>query len=435
MAIPGASFPGGMPGEPSYPSSAPRATGGTRQPKSAKGPKVVRARKDQHHIDAVNRRKAKLHANAMQRYNAAHAGGAAPLPPSDQALIDAAIRSRFGPEEQGLRNQLSQNAMYSAGLGDWYKQATDQIRALQSGANTQAQNTIGQVQSYASQPTLPGNPQDAQAATARNNLNAAFASQIGANATSNSGALDRFMAAMAIQQANQSGQAQLQRMGLYGQQGQLGQQKADYGLTYGSQLASDRQALDIKQGTLDYLTGNAQAGQKKSAAQTAKTTADLKYFTQHGYYPPTGPPKGPSATEQINEAKLAFFNKHGYWPPTGPPKSPKGSGSNSTYSKSKIQGFRASWDFALEKANQLNKAGSYKDKKGKTHVIDVNAAYSGLLDATKDPDIAKAAAYVAFGKEIPPELRHRLAVKGVHPPKRITGRVKGGGPYGTGRMG
>jgi hypothetical protein len=32
-----------------------------------------------------------------------------------------------------------------------------------------------------------------------------------------------------------------------------------------------------------------------------------------------------------------------------------------------------------------------------------------------DADVAKAASLLAFGKTVPKDLRHRLAVKGVHP--------------------
>jgi hypothetical protein len=117
------------------------------------------------------------------------------------------------------------------------------------------------------------------------------------------------------------------------------------------------------------------------------------------------------------------------------PNSGKGSvGSNSTYSKSKVQGFRQNWDYARATAHQLKEKGTYKDKSGKVQNISTDVAYSALLNATKDPDIAKAASLVAFGKPIPSDLRHRLAVKGVHVSDPKVGKTPGGGPYGTGRM-
>lgn len=404
MAIPGASFPGGMPGEPSYP-SAPYARSGKSQPRSPRGPKKTIT--------------VKRHTRTVSKPPKNHPpkGPQAPLPPSDQALIDAAVRSRFAPEEQGLRNQLTQNAMYSAGLNDWYKQATDQIRALQSGANANVQGTIGQVQAYASQPTLPGNAQDAQAATARNNLNAAFAAQIAANATSNSGALDRFMAAMAVQQANQAGEAQLQRMGLYGQQGQLGRQKADFGLTYGSQLAqsqqkalTDRQKLELAAKALNIKLDTLNNVQKPLAKSLIKDRG-TKAKQGRSKIRETKQQHAIQNALDVNDLALKAYKL------AHPNAGKKGAGSNSTYSKSKVQGFRANWDYAQATAKQLRDKKTYTDKQGRQKPVTQDVAYSALLAATKDPDIAKAAALAAFGQPIPADLRHRLAIKGVHPPK------------------
>jgi hypothetical protein len=397
-------------------SSAPYATGGKAQPRSPHGPKLK-----------PKKVKIKSHTRTVTPKVPA-----APVNP-DQALIDAAVRLHFGPQEQGLRNQLSQNAMYSQGLPGWYQQATDEIRRLQQGANAGAQQTLGQITAYNSPATL-ANPTDQQAANARNNLNAAFAAKFGADANSNSAALDRIAAAMAVQQANQAGQAQLQRIGLYGQQGQLGQEKADYGQTYGASIQQARdkaaadalktdlaaKALGLKVDTLNKvqiplaqsLEQNRTAGQK-----VARTNAREKQ--RH---------------DQQMEALGTRNADISDWKAHHPNAGKKGAGSNSTYSKSKIQGFRQNWDYAKATAHQLKEKGTYTDKQGKVQNISTDVAYSALLNATKDPDIARAAAYVAFRKPIPADLRHRLAVKGIHVADPKVGRTPGGGPYGTGHM-
>jgi len=171
----------------------------------------------------------------------------APAGVTDQALINAAIRSRFAPQEQALGAQLNQNARFSSGVNDWYKNAQAEIAGLRDQGNAAAQQTLGRITAYNSQPTL-ATATDQQAATARNNLNSEFAAMFGRDATANSDAMNRLAAAYATQQGNTLNQANAQRMGLLGQQGQLGQQKADYGLTYGAQLqAGQQKALSDQQ--------------------------------------------------------------------------------------------------------------------------------------------------------------------------------------------
>src|SRR4051794_18708659 len=119
----------------STPSSAPVATGGTRQPESARGPKLPKPKTV----------KVKAHTRKV-----APKAPKAPANP-DQALINAAVRSRFAPQEQALNQQLQQNTRYSSGLGDWYTNALNEIRGLQAQGQTQTQQTLGQLGQYNSQ--------------------------------------------------------------------------------------------------------------------------------------------------------------------------------------------------------------------------------------------------------------------------------------------
>lgn len=344
---------------------------------------------------------------------------AAPKPPAlptDQALINAAVRSRFAPQEQALNNTLNSNTRYTSGLGDWYGNALNEIRGIQAAGNAATSQMVGQVQQYASQPTLP-NAADQQAATARNNLNAEFAAKLGANGISNAGALDRIAAAMLIQQGNQRNAANVERQQLLGQQGSLGQQKADYGLTYGADLQSarDKAALDdaknqlaakalglkideyenVKVPLAKSLAGDRRNKQKVARSKTRQARQQNEI----------------SNALKVNDLALKAYKL------ANPDAGKKNAGSNSTYSKAKIQGFRANWDYARATAQQLKKQGTVASGPHKGKPITVDDAYQALLGATKDPDIAKAAAYLGYGKAIPPALRQRLAVKGVHPPK------------------
>jgi hypothetical protein len=134
-----------------------------------------------------------------------------------------------------LNAGLAQNTRFSNGIGDWYSNALADIKGLQAQGNAQAQETLGRITAYNSQPALQ-NATDQQAAGARNNLNSEYAAMFGRDATANSDAMNRLAAAYAIQQGNTQNQANAQRQQLLTQQGQLGQQKADYGLQYGAQL-------------------------------------------------------------------------------------------------------------------------------------------------------------------------------------------------------
>lgn len=406
----------------SYPSYDPRAYHGPKNDpifKAAFPAKKVKVK--QHTRNAARPKK-----------NAAPAIAPVPVDPN-QAIIDAATNARYGPQELAIKQQLAQNARFTGGLPTWYANAMDEIRGLQAGQQKLAADTAARVGSYNSAATLV-NPTDQQAANARNNLNAEFTQKLAADATANSGGLDRFIAAMGIQKANELYGANVDRENLIGQRGALGSEKAAYATQYGGEIAKQDAATATKQQANDIAAkalGIKTQTLKKVQIPLAKSLASDRTAKQKVARSTT---RERVRHDQQMEALGLTRNNIAKWKAEHPSAGKKNAGSNSTYSKSKVQGFRANWEYALEKAHQLHEAGSWRDKQGTVHNIDVTAAYQGLLDAIKDPDIAKAAAYTAFGKPLSPQLIHNLAVKGVHPPAYQAPKIAGGGPYGTGRM-
>jgi hypothetical protein len=330
-------FPYNTAGEPNVPQpSVPHASGGKVQPRTPKKVKV------------------KAHTRTVKPKAAPKAKPKNP----DQALIDAAVNLRYGPQEQAIGQQLTQNTRYTSGLGDWYGNAMREVQALQAGQAAQSQQALGQVTNYASQPTLP-NATDQQAAGARNNLNAEFASAFGQNANSNTAALDRLQAAFLLQQGNTQNQANADRIKMIGEKGALKGQEGDYRTNYGAQLQSQRQtaalnqekanlaaqALGLKVDTLNKvqvplaqsLTSD-RASKQRVARSNARTQRirvrnesmnnDRKFQLDKAKFGlaqakqnwQQAHPKGPSASEQKTAADLKYFKKHGYYPPTGPPK-------------------------------------------------------------------------------------------------------------------
>jgi hypothetical protein len=394
-------------GTPAPDPNAPYATGGRRQPVT--GPKR-KTPVDPRHAAAVKRRDAKLHANAMVRYNAAKAPS---LSASDRALLDAATRLKFGETETGLNQQIQANQGYQQNIPGWYAQALQEIKGLQGQGQKNSQGALERIQSYNSKATVPGNATDQQSADARNNLNAEFAAMFGRDSQANSAFMDRLAAAQAIAQGNALAGAGQDKQKLLAAKTALGGQKADYKLGYLAQQQAAQQKAAADQAKLDLaaqalglkvetyknvqvplaksLAGDRTAGQKVARGKVrSKNKQDAVKNAQW-------------ANEQALKAyKIAH------------PNSGKGAGSNSTYSKAKVQGFRQNWDYAQATAHQLKDTKTYKDKAGKVKPVTEGVAYSALLNATKDPDIAKAASLAAFGQPIPPELRHRLAIKGVH---------------------
>jgi hypothetical protein len=327
-------YSGGFGKKPSYtygPDEVPHATGGKVQPASPRGKKI----------------KVKAHTRVVKPKVTKPTGG-----PSGNPILDALVRQRFGGVEQNLKQQLASNARFTSGVPAWYAQAINEIKGIGAQGATQGQQAIAQAQNYNSPVAATGTPDAAQAANARNNLNSQYATMLTRDQQANQDFLNRLSGAMQVQQGNTLNQANVQRQNILGQQGQLAQQKGDFKTTYAAQQATAQAKTDIEnkkiQAGLLIAQGKTDAAmqvlgslnqdrksknniartnartqrirvrndqmksdrqynldvQKFGAAQAkqnwqethpkpsdAKTAADLKYFKQHGYYPPTGPPK------------------------------------------------------------------------------------------------------------------------------------------------
>lgn len=382
----------------------------------------ARTSQNAHHVAAVKRRNAKLHANAMKRYNAAHA--APPVNP-DQPLVDAAVRLKYGPQQDALNQQIQQNTRYTSGLSDWYSNAMNEIRGLQAQQAAQSQQQLGALTNYASQATL-ANPTDQQAAASRNALQAQFANESSRDAASNSAAMDRLAAAYAAQQGNSAYQANVQRQQLLAQQGQLGSQKADYATTYGADLAqaeqkalSDAQknqiaakALGLKVDTLNKVQiplAQSLMTNRTASQKTARSNVRLKKSqqaeTKHQNAVNNALKVGSQSEKALNDS-LKLQQKG------------KGSNkSNGRYTQTQLNKYDNQWRGALALADHLKAAGSYVDKKTKkTLPITRDVVYSALLkEYPNDPEFASAAADLAYGRGLSARDRHILSTKGVHP--------------------
>jgi hypothetical protein len=142
--------------------------------------------------------------------------------------------------EQNLKQQLASNARFTSGVPAWYAQAINEIKGIGAQGAAQGQQAIAQAQNYNSPAAATGTPDAAQAANARNNLNSQYATMLTRDQQANQDFLNRLSGAMQVQQGNTLNQANVQRQGILGQQGQLAQQKGDFKTTYAAQQARRR---------------------------------------------------------------------------------------------------------------------------------------------------------------------------------------------------
>lgn len=111
-------------------------------------------------------------------------------------------------------------------------------------------------------------------------------------------------------QSTAAGQVPVARRYFEQQKAQLEGQRNAQALANFQDIRSNEQNAEIARATLGL-------NQAKAAADT-----DLA----RGVDPVTGKPlpaEAPSASDQKTQAELDYFNEHGYWPPTGPPSEPK----------------------------------------------------------------------------------------------------------------
>jgi hypothetical protein len=158
--------------------------------------------------------------------------------------------------------------------------------------------------------------------------------------------------------------------------------------------AVDAANIDIKRG-IDPVTHKKIV--KPLTPTAEKTKADLAFFKQHGYYPPTGPPKpgkGATATGSAATARKVAAN---------------------TKTRSLITTAKA--DAAYLKTQQI----PIRDKDGKptghTRSLTEAEIRAGLRKKYKDADVANAAMDLALLGHISPENQRRLKARGIGVPK------------------
>lgn len=317
MALPTYSL--NNPGVPKYsfPSApdAPVATGGKQQSRSPRGPKVKKSKPSP----------------------VKSAPKAPALDPTTKALLDAAVKLRFGGQEQALGQQLQSSARFASGVPTWYSQAIANIKAQQT--------PVGPVQA----PTPTGDP----AADSRANLNAAFAQQVAQRQGAENDFLTNVGAGLQVQQGNVLNANAQQQNQIRQQQTQLAGDKGAFKTTTLADMqaeqakAAQEQAkiqasLAIADGKLglarDILNNvtkpkttaeikskrsaaraqkiNAQANQQRAADAHAKAQRDANFFAKHGYYPSSSSPKITAKAKQITDqrkenAKLADQTSRG----------------------------------------------------------------------------------------------------------------------------
>lgn len=349
---------------------------------------------------------------------------APPQAVTDAQLIAAAERLRFGDQATALQGQMNQNTRFTAGMGDWYANALNEIKGLQGQGRANSAAALQQVQGYGSAPAIQ-TPEAIQAAQARNALGAEFAAKFSANANSNSAAMDRLAGALQIQQGNTRNQANVDRQQLLGAQANLAGQRGAFRTEYGAQLQDSRakaaseaakqdlaaKALGLRVDTYN----NVQLPLANSLMDDRKTDNRLAA---------TNPSRKKTAQQ------VAFFNKHGYYPPTGDPAKKGNSGSNfkrtegqKTKHKSIVTGIQNGVsEITRMKGLKKKGGGAYSEATIRRYLGEVHKLPPHVIDAAFEM-------YESNGTLSPATIK-RLKDAGLLAPKKEWKRKRVGQRYG-----
>jgi hypothetical protein len=347
---------------------------------------------------------------AQRKTNAFNAAPAAPgssyTNGSLNQLLDILTRQKFGPEQQALDQRGHDMPLWFQA----YRKQVDDARLAENAAvgqqvtslnnfATQASGDLG----YTGDGSDPAAAQRAQAAAAVRasgiTNQAAIAQQLG-------GIQNSFLTNTGLNSFGLQNGAMAQ---LGQQRQQLARDRGDFRVTQRGQILSDeadsalKNALTASQiGENEAQTSATQATTAKTKADTTKTKAENAYFKKYGHYPKRG---GTSAADKVAEARLKFFNEHGYFPPTGPPKTGKG-GDKDEFGNTPKQ--RQAAQDSFDKARRLAK--QYKPSvKTESELVD-------FLVGAKNVNIAmaRAAAQAAFHEgRVGPKTKGRLKRRGV----------------------
>lgn len=392
----------------------------------------------------------------LRQRRAAQAYNAAPVTPGSSLTNAQLARDmqnaqtvRYGQAEQALKQQGLGTMQLAKSEQDWYgayqrelaqhAQNQQAINAQANAANLALQQGIGQVgqaqtqqlqqgadTSAAQRGATAGNlgPEQAQAQAVRGQM----AQGLGALQVATGAANARYAGALAGPVVGAQRLSALQRSGqdfqkVLGQGAQLAREKGAYGEEYRTGRITDEQKNVLANQALNLDTTKA-----KSTASTAAARIDIA----RGVDPVTGKkivkPKSPTAKK--TEADLAFFKQHGYYPPTGPPKTGKTSTvahERQVQANTKTRGqiTTASSDARYLKSQRIPVRGpdgkpEEKDGKptGRTRKLTESEIRATLRKRYKDADIANAAMDLAILGHVSPENQRRLKAKGIGVPKQ-----------------
>lgn len=267
----------------------------------------------------------------------------------------AAVRLKYKPQETAIAGQQRVSTAEQGNITNWFQQYQDAVKAandkstaydagVQTAVNAQAQQAQTQAQQ---DPTEANSPQAQQAAAARRTTADSYGALLAAQGSAHNTYL-------ADKGRIGAGEAADQHVKEHGRSVSLAQQLA---------------ALKGEEG--DFATqykATARDSERKNALEQAAfgldtSKANEQALADGGYDPVTGkklPGKPKSASDKKTEADLAFFKEHGYYPPTGPPKpakttTPKGGDTPAGVraEKNRVAGIKAKSNAALNRLNRL----------------------------------------------------------------------------------
>jgi hypothetical protein len=291
-------------------------------------------------------------------------------PSAAQAITEAksAADLKYGPQVQAAQ-QLQANV--SPWFSDYMSRVAGYARAAQQLNAPVLQQAQGYQQGAAAQlppgldPNSEAGQQAAQAAQGRQAIG-----QLGLDAL------------------NTNAQATQDYFG--GQQGIAARELPQALAAAGQQVANAKsQRGEAVQG---FLTDARQNAQNYAIARSTLAGNQANQANQNlidaGYDPVTGkkqPAKPPSAGDKKTKAELDYFKEHGYWPPTGPPTAP--STAPNKYGIAADQW--AHWSTShrqrvIDKFNQKNGSSGTDDKAAAKHQGDVQAATGKVRNQITD---------------------------------------------------
>jgi hypothetical protein len=370
--------------------------------------------------------------------------------------IQSAQTVRYGPAETALKQQAIGTAQTGQAIGDWY--GSYQRELQQHATNTQAINQAANASNLALQQGITGigqqqaaglqaganqdaaqrgttaanlGPEATQALAVRQQMAQGLGSQQVATGAAQSRYADTMANIVAPSQRIQAGTMNaLDMRKVLGSALDLAREKGAYGEEYESQRVAD----EFK----NILAGQA-LGLDVEKAKSAASTSAARIDIARGVDPVTGKkivkPKSPTAKK--TEADLAFFRQHGYYPPTGPPKAAGGrSASEVAAHRSKVKEntkTRTNITTAASDARYLKtQKVPIRDPKtnkptGKTRNLSQKEIRATLRKRYKDADIANAAMDLAILGHISPENQRRLRARGIGVPKSWLPKAASGG--------